>query len=85
MPPEVPTGGLKHFRSGINIHRTRVLPGADIGSDNDLMMMFRVHLKKARKPNQPRLRFALVKVRDPYVTCAFQASTCRLERSVVDF
>ena len=50
----------KRFRSGVNIHRTRSFPGADIGSDHDLVMMtFRVRLKKARKPNQPRLRFDL--------------------------
>ena len=52
----------KHFRSGVNTHRTRSFPGADIGSDHDLVMMiFRVRLKKARKPNQPRLRFDLEK------------------------
>ena len=42
----------KRFRSGVNIHRTRSFPGADIGSDHDLVMMtFHVRLKKARKPN----------------------------------
>ena len=65
----------KRFRSGVNIHRTRSFPGADIGSDNDLVMMtFRVRLKKARKPNQPRLRFDLEKLRDPDVACTFQAT-----------
>ena len=50
----------KRFRSGVNIHRTRSFPGADIGSDHDLVMMtFQVRLKKVRKPNQPRLRFGL--------------------------
>ena len=50
----------KRFRSGVNIHRTRSFPGADIGSDHDLVMMtFQVRLKKTRKPNQPRLRFDL--------------------------
>ena len=30
----------KHFRSGgVNIHRTRSFPGADIGSDHDLVIM----------------------------------------------
>ena len=34
-----------------NTHRTRSFPGADIGSDHDLVMMtFQVRLKKARKP-----------------------------------
>ena len=47
---------------------------ADIGSDHDLVMMtFRVRLKKARKPNQTRLRFDLEKLRDPDVACTFQA------------
>ena len=59
----------------INIHRTRSFPGADIGSDHDLVMMtFRVRLKKARKPTQPRLKFDLEKLRDPEVACTFQAT-----------
>ena len=63
----------KRFRSGVNIHRTRSFPGADIGSDHDLVMMtFR--LKKVRKPNQPRLRFDLEKLRDPDVACTFHAT-----------
>ena len=65
----------KRFRSGVNIHRTRSFPGADIGSDHDLVLMtFRVRLKKARKPNQPRLRFDLEKLRDSDVACIFQAT-----------
>ena len=44
-------------------------------SDHKLVMMtFRVRLKKARKPNQPRLRFDLEKLRDPDVACTFQAT-----------
>ena len=65
----------KRFRSGVNIHRTRIFPGADIGSDHDLVMMtFQVRLKKTRKPNQPRLRFDLEKLRDPDVACTLQAT-----------
>ena len=65
----------KRFRSGVNIHRTRSFPAADIGSDHDLVMMtFQVRLKKTRKPNQPRLRFDLEKLRDPDVACTFQAT-----------
>ena len=37
------------------------------------MMTVRVRLKKARKPNQPRLRFDLEKLRDTDVACTFQA------------
>ena len=67
----------KHFGSGVNIHRARSFPGADIGSDHDLVMMtFQVLLKKVKKPNQPRLRFDLEKLRDPDVACTFQATTC---------
>ena len=62
----------KRLRSGVNINRTRSFPGADIGSDHDLVMMtFRVCLKKAKKTNQPRLRFDLEKLRDPAVACTF--------------
>ena len=65
----------KRFRSGVNIHRTRSFPGADIGSNHDLVMMtFQVRLKMARKPNQPRLRFDLEKLRNPDVACTFQAT-----------
>ena len=65
----------RRFLSGVNIHRTRSFPEADIGIDHDLMMMtFRARLKKARKPNQPRLRFDLEKLRDPDVACTFQAT-----------
>ena len=46
-----------------------------MGSGHDLVMMtFRVRLKKARKSNQPRLRFDLEKLRDPDVACIFQAT-----------
>ena len=37
------------------------------------MMTIRVRLMKARKLNQPRLRFYLEKLRDPDVVCIFQA------------
>ena len=37
-------------------------------------MTFRVRLKKARKPNEPSLRFDLEKLRDLDVACTFQAT-----------
>ena len=40
------------------------------------MMTFRVHLKKLKKSNQPRLRFDLEELRDPDVACTFQATIC---------
>ena len=36
----------KRFRVGVNSARTRSFPGADIGSDHDLPMTFRLRLKK---------------------------------------
>ena len=38
------------------------------------VLIFRVRLKKARKPNQPRLRSDLEKLRDPDMACTFQAT-----------
>ena len=38
------------------------------------MMTIRVCLKKARKSNEPRLRFDLEKLGDSDVSCAFQAT-----------
>ena len=38
-----------------------------------VMMTFQVRLKKTRKPNQPRLRFDLEKLRGLDVACTFQA------------
>ncbi|MEW8546458.1 MAG: endonuclease/exonuclease/phosphatase family protein [Candidatus Thiodiazotropha sp.] len=62
----------KRFRLGVNIHRTRSFPGAEIGSDHDLeMMTFGVRLKKARKPTKPRLRFDLKKLRNPDMAGTF--------------
>ena len=38
----------KRFRSGVNIARARSFPRADVGSDNDLLIMtFRLRLKKS--------------------------------------
>jgi len=40
----------RRFQSSVNIAKTRSFPGADIGSDHDLVMMtFRLHLKWSRK------------------------------------
>ena len=36
------------------------------------MMTFRVRLKKARKPNRPRLGFGLEKPKYLYLACTFQ-------------
>ena len=64
----------KRFRSGVNIARTRSFPGADIGSDNDLLMMtFHLRLKRISKPKHTRLKFDLKKLKDSNVLETFQA------------
>ena len=63
----------KHFRSEVNIARTRSFPGADIGSDHDLQMTFHLRLKRISKPKHSRLKFDLEKPKDPNVLETFQA------------
>ena len=63
----------KRFRCGIKTARTRTFPGADVGSNHDMVMMtFQTCLKNSRKPIQPRIRFDLEKLNDPTVMSAFQ-------------
>ena len=64
----------KRFRSGVNIARTQSFPGADTGSDHDLLMMtFHLRLKRISKPKHTRLKFDLKKFKDPNVLETFQA------------
>ena len=64
----------KSSRSGVNSARTRSFPGADIGSDHDLLMMtFHLRLKRISKPKHTRLKFDLEKLKDPNVLKTFQA------------
>ena len=43
----------KRFKTSVNIAKTRSFPGADIGSDHELVMMtFKLYLKRAKKSNQ---------------------------------
>ena len=52
-----------------------LLPGADVGSDHDIVIMpFQIRLKKSKKPTQPRIRFDLEKLNDPLMMNAFQAT-----------
>ena len=58
---------------GVNIARTRSVPGADTGNDHDLLMMtFHNHLKRISKPKHTRLRFDLEKLKGPIVIEFFQ-------------
>ena len=65
----------KRFRSGIKTDKSRTFPGADVGSDHDMVMMtFQTRFKNSKKPTQPRIRFDLEKLNDPTVMSAFQAT-----------
>ena len=58
----------KRSRSGVNIARTRSFPGADNGSDHDLLIMtFHLRLKRISKPKHTRLKFDFEKLKDPNV------------------
>ena len=62
------------FQTSVNIAKTRSFPGADIGSDHDLVMMtFKLHLKKVSKQGHSRIRFDLEKLKDPEVAETFKA------------
>ena len=63
------------FRSGINKAKTRTFPGADVGSDHDMVLLnFRVRLKKIIKPKNIRLKFNLDRLKDPTIAESFQAT-----------
>ena len=67
----------KRFRSSVNINRTRSFPGADVGSDHELLTMtFRLRLKRIIKPTKTRIQYDLEKLKDPTVAKAFQAKIC---------
>ena len=60
--------------TSINITKTRSFPGADIGSDHDLVMMtFNLHLKKVSKKGHTRINFDLEKLKDPEIVEKFKA------------
>lgn len=57
---------------------TRSFPGADIGSDHNLVMMiFKLHLKRVKKQGCTRIKFDLEKLKDPDVAEIFQATIGR--------
>ena len=63
----------RRFHTGVNIARTRSFPGADIGSDHDLLMTsFHIRLKRISKP-KPTIKFDIEKLKDPDVAEAFKA------------
>ena len=56
--------------------KTRPFPGADVGSDHDLVMMtINLRLQKNRKKNKnPRIKFDIEKLQDPNIAKHFKAT-----------
>ncbi|XP_012940431.1 uncharacterized protein LOC106012332 [Aplysia californica] len=65
----------KRFQSSsVKIGKTRTFPGADVGSDHDLVMMtFHLLLNRVKKQGNTRMKFDVEKLKDPEVAAAFQA------------
>ena len=64
----------RRFKSSINRAKTRTYPGADIGSDHDLVLMtMKLRLKKKPHTANPRIKFDLERLKDPDVADIFQA------------
>ena len=65
----------ERFKSSINKAKTRTFPGADIGSDHDMVLMtIKLKLKKNRRQINPRIRYDLEKLRDPNIVELFKAN-----------
>ena len=65
----------KRYQSGINGAEIRVFPGADIDSDNELLMMTTIlKLRVQEKDQITRIKYDLEKLRDPHVLKDFQAT-----------
>ena len=64
----------RSFRSSINVAKTQSFPGADIGSNHELVIMtFKLHLKRVKKQGQTSIKFDLEKLKDPMIAEAFHA------------
>jgi hypothetical protein len=65
----------KRVASGVITNKTRTFPGADIGSDHDLVMMsMKLKLKKQQKKSNCRIKFDVDKLRDTDILSEFQAN-----------
>ena len=66
----------QRFQSSVNIAKTRSFPGADTGSDHELVMMtFRLCLQRAKNQGSIRVRFSLEKLKDPNIANIFLVTT----------
>ena len=65
----------RRFQSSVNIAKTRSFPGADIGSDHELVMMtFKLRLQSVKNQGGIRIRFSLLKLKDPNIAEFFRAT-----------
>ena len=64
------------FQSSVNIANTRSFPGADIGSDHELVMMtFKLRLQRVKNQGSKRIRFSLeTEAKDPNNANIFRAT-----------
>ena len=63
----------KRFSTSVNINKTRSFPGANIGSDHDMLMMtFSLHLKNPKKNKCTRYKFDLEKLKIPETKKLFE-------------
>ncbi|XP_027212995.2 craniofacial development protein 2-like [Penaeus vannamei] len=68
----------KKYQSRINGAKTRVFPGADVGSDHDLLMMtMKVKLASRRTENHARLCYDINKLNDTTIIEEFSATLGR--------
>ena len=66
----------KRFQTGVVTNKTRTFPGADVGSDHDLVLMtMKIKLCKTprQKSNSVRIKFNLDKLNDPEIREEFKA------------
>ena len=63
----------QRFRSSVKTAKTRSFPGADIGSDHDLLLLnFHLRLKMNQRPKHTRVKFDLGKLNDTTTARAYQ-------------
>ncbi|KAI8512774.1 hypothetical protein Bbelb_094130 [Branchiostoma belcheri] len=64
----------RRFKSSINMAQTRTFPGADVGSDHDMVLMnLKLKLRSQKKQKSPRIRYDLKKLQDPAIAADFEA------------
>ena len=63
----------KRLKSSNNMAKTRSYPGADIGSDHEMVLLnFKMKLKKNRDADKTTARFNLEKLKDPHIAEIFE-------------